>query len=204
MNLKEAFTYANFLDELMKQARGYLVDINFITTTTETHMRLKANKDANDEEVVVQKPYDVSFTPNDVIDFVVKVLNEKERLSNAIAVAKDNAEINIDNAVAMNKQKQSFVIVLNTMAGIKASEKVTNGRDYKFDVNGEQKPYIYEIRSKKSIDFDRNDVKGLIKKYSKECDEVSAQLDKIIINTPVDFTPKFDSTDTFEDLVMAK
>lgn len=204
MNLKEAFTYANFLDELMKQARGYLVDINFITTTTETHMRLKANKDANDEEVVVQKPYDVSFTPNDVIDFVVKVLNEKERLSNAIAVAKDNAEINIDNAVAMNKQKQSFVIVLNTMAGIKASEKVTNGRDYKFDVNGEQKPYIYEIRSKKSIDFDRNDVRGLIKKYSKECDEVSAQLDKIIINTLVDFTPKFDSTDTFEDLVMAK
>lgn len=131
----------------------------------------------------------------------MKVLDEKEGLSNAIAIAKSNTEINIDNAIAMNKKKQGFVSVLNGMVGIKATEKQTTGRDYKFDVNGEQKPYTYNVTEITSIDFDRDSVKGLIKKYNKVCDEVSAKLDEIEITTVVEFNPQFDINDTFEDLV---
>lgn len=76
------------------------------------------------------------------------------------------------------------------------------GKGYKFDVNGEQKPYIYSISVAKEIDFNRNDVKGLSKKYSKICDEVSSKLDAIEINTIVDFEPLFDINDKFEDVVL--
>lgn len=202
MNLKESYRYANYLDRLLITADTYLRNKGFVTTTEQNHLRSKANPDAQDEIVAVQKPYDVDFKPNDIIDFVVKVINEKEKLFSAIADAKARTEINIDNAVAMNKKKQSFVNTLNSIVSIKSSETQSMGKDYKFDINNEQKPYSYQIISKTSIDFDRNSVKGLIKKYNKECDEISSKLDEIEITTQVDFTPLFDVNDSFEDLVV--
>lgn len=202
MNLKESYRYANYLDRLLMTADTYLRNKGFVTTTEQNHLRSKANPDAQDEKIEVQKPYDVDFTPNDIIDFVVKVINEKENLFSAIADAKAATEINIDNAIAMNKKRQSFVNTLNSIVSIKPNETQSMGKDYKFDINNEQKPYSYQIISKTSIDFDRTSVKGLIKKYNKECDEVSSKLDEIEITTHVDFTPLFDVNDSFEDLVV--
>lgn len=203
MNLKESYRYANYLDNLLSTAYSYLRNKGFVTTTKQNHLRSKANSDAHDEIIDVQKPYDVEFTPMHVIDFAVKVIDEKERLANAIAVAKTNAEINIDNAVAMNKKRQYFIGALNGLADMKASERTTTGKAYKFDINGEQKPYVYEISETTTIDFDRNDVKALIKKYNKVCDEISAKLDSIEINTEINFTPSWDVGDKFEDVVLA-
>ena len=154
-----------------------------------------------DETIEVQKPFDVEFSPNDVIDFVVKVITEKEKLSDAIAKAKNTTDINIDNAISMNKKKQVFVSVLNGIADIKPSEIKTTSKSYKFDINGEQKPYVYDVNRKTSINFDRNDVRNLIKKYLKETDEISAKLDLIEITTQVDFTPTWDVNEKFEELV---
>lgn len=204
MNLKESYRYANYLDTLLNTAYRYLQTKGFTTTTKQNHLRSKANSEASDEIVEVQKPYDVEFTPNDVIDFVVGVITEKELLANAIAKAKSGAEINIDNAVAMNKKKQAFVSVLSGIVNIKPSEKTTQGTDYKFNQqDGNQIRYYYNIEETTTIDFDRNDVKALIKKYSKECDDISAKLDTIEINTIVEHTQKYDISDTFEDLVGA-
>lgn len=204
MNLKESYRYANYLDALLNTAYRYLQNKGFTTTTKQNHLRSKANNEASDEIVEVQKPYDVEFTPNDIIDFVVGVITEKELLANAIAKAKSGAEINIDNAVAMNKKKQAFVSVLSGIVNIKPSEKTTQGTDYKFNQqDGNQIRYFYNIEETTTIDFNRNDVKALIKKYSKECDDISSKLDAIEINTIVEHTQKYDISDTFEDLVGA-
>ncbi len=202
MNLKESYRYANYLDSLLNRAYMYLGNKGFVTTTKQNHLRSKANKEAEDEIMNVQKPFDVDFTPNNIIGFVVKVLTEKEALSNAIAAAKASTEINIDNAVAMNKKKQGFVYILNGIVNLKPTEKTVAGRAYKFDINNEQKPYVYDITETTTIDFDRNDVKALIRKYNKECDEISSKLDAIEINTEVAFVPRWDVNDVFEDIVM--
>jgi len=204
MNLKESYRYANYLDTLLNTAYRYLQNKGFVTTTKQNHLRSKANSEAVDEVIDVQKPYDVDFAPNAVIDFAVKVIAEKELLVNAIAKAKASTEINIDNAVAMNKKKQGFISVLNGIANLKPSEKITQGTDYKFNQqDGNQIRYYYNIEETTTIDFDRNDVKALIKKYSRECNDISAKLDAIEINTKIEFVPKYDITDTFEDLVKA-
>lgn len=201
MNLKESYRYANYLDDLLSTAYTYLRNKGFVTTIIEEHLRKQSNPDVENETIEVQKPFDVEFSPNDVIDFVVKVIEEKEKLSEAIAEAKSTTEINIDNAISMNKKKQGFVSVLNGIADIKPSETKTTSKSYKFDINGEQKPYVYDVNRKTSIDFDRNDVRNLIKKYLKETDEISAKLDLIEITTQVDFAPKWDINDKFEELV---
>ena len=201
MNLKESYRYANYLDGLLSTAYTYLRNKGFVTTTVEKHLRKQSNPDVENETIEVQKPFDVEFKPNQVIDFVVRVLNEKDKLSEAIAEAKSTTEINIDNAISMNKKKQAFVSVLNGIADIKPSEIKTTSKSYKFDINGEQKPYVYDVNRKTSIDFNRTDVRNLIKKYLKETDEISAKLDLIEITTQVDFVPAFDVNSKFEELV---
>ena len=198
MNLKESYRYANYLDDLLSTAYTYLRNKGFVTTIVEEHLRKQSNPDVENETIEVQKPFDVEFKPNDVIDFVVKVIEEKDKLSDAIAESKSTTEINIDNAISMNKKKQGFVSVLNSIADIKPSEIKTTSKSYKFDINGEQKPYV---NRKTSIDFNRTDVRNLIKKYLKETDEISAKLDLIEITTQVDFIPKWDINDKFEELV---
>ena len=127
MNLKESYRYANFLDNLLDTAYSYLRNKGFITSTKQNHLRSKVNNEVIDEITDVKKPYDVEFTPNNVIDFAVKVLREKEKLSTAIACAKATTEINIDNAIAMNKKKQGFVSVLNGMVGLKPNTSTISG-----------------------------------------------------------------------------
>lgn len=203
MNLKESYRYANYLDNLLDTAYTYLRDRRFVTTTKQEHLRSKANSEAENEIIEVQKPYDVDFTPNNIVDFVVKVIDEKEKLSTAIAKAKVETEINIDNAIAMNKKKQSFISVLNGMANIKASEKQTSGSDYKFNAEGNQVKYFYNITETTTIDYDRNSVRALAKKFLKETDEISTKLDAIEINTVLNFEPTFDINSTFEEVVLA-
>lgn len=203
MNLKEAFRYQNFLDELLGTAYSYLNNKNFVVSTVETHLKSQVNPDAKDEVIEVQKPYDVEFTPNDLIDFVVKVINEKERLSNIISDAKMRTEIDIDVAIALNKKKQGFARVLQSLSNIKSAEKAKNASDYKFNTDGNQISYYYKINEVTKIDFDRNDVRGLYKKLLKETDEVSTKLDSILINTELDFDPNWDLNDSFEECVVA-
>ena len=80
MNLKESYRYANYLDGLLSTAYTYLRNKGFVTTTVEEHLRKQSNPDVENETIEVQKPFDVEFKPNDVIDFVVKVIEEKEKL----------------------------------------------------------------------------------------------------------------------------
>lgn len=201
MNLKESYRYANYLDGLLSTAYTYLRNKGFVTTTVEEHLRKQSNPDVENETIEVQKPFDVEFKPNQVIDFVVRVLNEKDKLSDAIAEAKSTTEINIDNAISMNKKKQAFVSVLNGIADIKPSEIITTGNDYKFNNEGNQVKYFYNIKRITTIDYNRTDIKNLIKKYLKETDEISAKLDLIEITTQVDFTPTWDINEKFEELV---
>lgn len=104
--------------------------------------------------------------------------------------------------LAMNKLKQKFVEVLSNMNSHKSCEKTITGKGYKFNINNEQVSYVYDIVEKTTIDFDRNTVKALIKKYSKEADNVSTNLDRIVLTTFVDFDPKYDVNDTLEELLV--
>ncbi|MCM1026013.1 MAG: hypothetical protein NC432_06230 [Roseburia sp.] len=196
MNLKEAYRYANFLNELLERSYALLGDPNVVTTVKQKHFRSKAVKEAEDETMVAEKPFNENFTPMILVDFAVEALAEKEALAKAIAEAKAGVEINIDDAVFMNKKKQQFVRVLKNMADRKASVRNITGRGYRFNVNNEQVSYVYDIEETVTIDYDRVDVRNLIKKYRRETDEISAKLDQIEILTEVDFTPKWDVNDS--------
>ena len=204
MVLKEAYRYQKFLSQMIQSAEYYLYKKDFVTTVEQYHERKKSNPDAENE--IVQKENltksSVDFSVNDLLRFIPELLEEKENLSIAINKAKNTTEIDIDASLSMNKQKQEFIRVLNDMNSKKSCEKTITGKGYKFNVNNEQVPYIYDVVEKTTIDFDRNTVKALIKKYSKETDHVSTMLDRIVLTTQVDFDPKYDNNDTLEELLV--
>ena len=202
MILKEAFRYQNYLSSLFVQATGYLSREDFITTTTQKHNRTKVNPDAHDEDIVVPKVFTVDYNPNDLIDFVVKLIDEKQKLSNAITEAKKSLDIDVDAAMSMNKTKQDFISVLRRMASIKSSESDKEGTSYKFNNDGDQVSYRYPVKEVKTIDYDRNAVKGLISKYKKETDQISTTRDRIDIMTEVDYTPLWEVDTPLEDILV--
>lgn len=204
MVLKESYRYQKFLTGLIQSAEYYLYKREFVTTVEQYHERKKSNPDAENETIQKENltKSSVDFTANDLLRFIPELLDEKEKLSVAINKAKDTTEIDIDASLSMNKQKQEFIRVLNDMNSKKSCEKTITGKGYKFNVNNEQVPYIYDVVEKTTIDFDRNTVKALIKKYSKETDHVSTMLDRIVLTTQVDFEPKYDINDTLEELLV--
>lgn len=202
MILKEAFRYQNYLSSLFTEIVEYLSREDFITTTTQNHNRKKSNPDADDEKVVVQKPYNVEFKPNDLIDFAVKLIDEKQKLSDAITEAKKTTSFDVDGAMSMNKTKQGFIHVLRRMASIKPIESEKEGVSYKFNNDGDQVSYRYPIKEVKTIDYDREDVKKLIDKYKKETDQISTARDRIDIMTDVDYTPLWEVDTPLEDILV--
>lgn len=203
LTLKKSFEYQNYLNRMMSAVEGYLIQESNTTTTIQKHMRSKVNADAADEDVVLPKRNPSDYSVNQMVDFLMALLNEKETLTKAIDEAKANTEVNLDSSVSLNKHRQSVMGILNTMAKIKPSESIDSGYGYKFDVNGAQVRYLYEIKSVKTIDFDRDMVKGLVKKLNRDADAVSEKLDLIQIQTTVNFEPQFELTDSIED-AMAK
>ena len=202
MILKEAFRYQNYLTSLFVQATSYLSREDFITTTTQNHNRSMVNPDAQDEKISVPKVFNVGYKPNDLIDFVVKLIDEKQKLSNAITEAKKSLDMDIDAAMSMNKTKQDFISVLRRMASIKSTESEKEGTSYKFNNDGDQVSYRYPVKEVKAIDYNRNTVKGLISKYKKETDQISTTRDRIDIMTEVDYTPLWEVDTPLEDILV--
>jgi hypothetical protein len=199
MILKEAFRYQNYLGTLINSAISYLSYADNVTIKTQEHLRNKVNSDAENETVIIPKKIDLEFTPNQIIDFLLNVLSEKELLSMAIDDAKLKTEINMDSSISINKQKQSVAEVLSRIVSIKANEKTVRGSGYKFNLEGNQVNYAYEINEITQIDFDRNKVKSVIKKLRNESDEVSTKLDKLQVEINVVYSPIYDLQDSFED-----
>ena len=198
---QEAFRYQNYLSLLLSQAMNYLSCESYITTTIQSHNRTKVNPDAQDEKITIQKPYNVIFEPNDLIDFVVKLIEEKEKLSNAIAVSKRTLEFDIDAAMSINKMKQEFIQTLRRMAVIKSTELEKEGTSYKFNNDGDQVSYRYPVKEVKTIDYDRNTVKSLISKFKKETDKISTERDRIDIMTEVNYDPIWEVDTPLEDIL---
>lgn len=202
MTLKESYRYANYLDRLLSTVNTTLGYKPFITNTVIEHYCSKAYDGATDFVEQVDKPVEYDYTANQLLDFAVRLIREREALSKAISEAKKTTEIDIDTSISMNKKKQDFIKTLVYMETLKNGESKSTGIAYKLDNDGKQTSYRYDTKQIITIDFNRDDVKGLIKKLKKENDLISDTIDKIEITTEVNHEPYWELTDTFDEAVL--
>ena len=197
MILKESFRMQNHLTALSHQALLFLARTENVVRTKEEHLRSKRNPQAADEVVEVLRSTDL--IPDKVIGLYLDLLAEREKLSAAITRAKASADIDIDSALAINKARQEAVSRFKILAKLKSSESTTDGKDYLINSEGNQTPYIYTVRSVHTIDFDRDELRGIIRRLQREGDAVSAKIDLLNVTLEVDYTPKYDFDESFED-----
>lgn len=202
MNLKESFRYQKFLDSMMSQARRSLSNPDHALRVTRKHLRSAANPDAEDTEEILEP--DTPFFPNDdVIRLMDWLVTERQNLSAAIGKAKASAGFDIDAAIETNKFRQMVYGSIKSMLEYHASKSKVQGRDYRFNINGDQTPYYYEIELTKEEAFNREASKDVMRRMITEADQVSADIDAALINIQVDYAPEFDVNETFDDVMTA-
>lgn len=199
MNLKESFRYQNFLSSMISGASASLVTQSHCLTTTKNHLRSKVNADASD----VRETVDVGeFPANDsVLDFMLFLIGEREKLTTAIGTAKASIKFDLDAAVETNKSRQQVCRSIGMMLRSKASKRIEKGTDYKFNAEGNQMAYYYDVEVVSAEAFDRNKAKGVMHTLTAKADEISAAIDSAMINTRVDYEPPFNVNDSFEDVI---
>lgn len=199
MNLKESFRYQNFLDMMMRAASASIQQRDHCLKVTKTHLRNKANPDASDVTETVEG--EVFFANDDVVAFMAWLVKEREKLTTAIGAAKASIGFDIDAAIETNKFRQTVNSSIKSMLRYTPTKRVEQGRDYKFNVEGNQTPYIYEIEVVSEEAYDKTGAKTLMREMISKADEVSAAIDAAMINTKVDYEPVFDVNETFDDVM---
>lgn len=199
MNLKESFRYQNFLDMMMRAASASIQQRDHCLKVTKTHLRSKANPDASDVTETVEG--EVFFANDDVVAFMAWLVQEREKLTTAIGAAKASIGFDIDAAIETNKFRQTVNGSIKNMLRYTPTKRVEQGRDYKFNVEGNQTPYIYEIEVVSEEAYDKTGAKTLMREMISKADEVSAAIDAAMINTKVEYEPVFDVNETFDDVM---
>ena len=199
MNLKESFRYQNFLDSLEDSAMYSLIDDSHCVQETLIHHMNEANPDVEDKEEVVDVP---EFPDNDkVIRFMMRLIEEKDKLTNAIGKAKQGLQFDVEAAIATNKFRQNLNKTIKTMLSRKTGKSIRRGSAYKFNAEGNQVAYYYDIEVVRSDRYDRDGAKKIMREVISKADEVSSEIDSAMINTIIDYDAPWDVNETFDEII---
>lgn len=198
MNLKESFRYQKFLNGLISEAEGYLFSDEHLLKTTKNHLRRAANPDAEDflEVVEVDNPFDV----NDMIQFMLLVITEKEELTVVINKAKASAEDDIDALTEGNKLRNSFCKRVQYILKKKARKTIKPERGYMLNNEKNQVQYFYDVEETKEELFKRDELSKILEETSEKSTEVSNRIDVLRVTVELEFTPRFNMNLTFEEV----
>ena len=205
IDFNDACRYQNFLQRRLSEAERYLTDDSFVTITEKTHHRKDANKNATDEVETSKSPFEgTDINPEKMIQFILDVLEERENLALAIAYAKAQADLQVDAACMVNKDKALLTTYFDRLSGIKAREMEGSDTGYMInEVDGKQTSYVYKTTTVKKINFDRNMVKGISNRLKREMKETSKQIERFNLDIQVDFDPRWSEEDSLEDILSA-
>ena len=185
MNLKEAFQAQNKIEKLFEFVSGYLDDEKNLVSVTEKHFRSKAAEGQPDEKI--QIVVDNKFDTDKVIDFFLMLIDEREKIARAIHAAK--------SSMKFDKKRHNACVTLRGLRQFQSSSLLQKnaGVGYVFNKEGNQTTYRYDIERVRTIDFDRNRVRDIIKKLQAKADKISNEIDAALIATTVNYKLPFDA-----------
>lgn len=210
LSVKESCRYQNFLDTTINTLSYYIKNTDNAFKVKETHAKSKSNPDTQDEEldVTVERQYNCSVV--DIAFLINQLVEEKLKLSNAIDSAKresvidysvNNNFLTIDSAVEHAKKSRELAATLKTLVDLKSSETKKSGSDYKFNVEGNQVAYKYNIEVVKTIDFNRETANDLYKKLLNKADTLSTKIESAMLQENVKYTHVYDLHDSVNEIV---
>ena len=199
MNLKEAFRYKKFLNELANDIITSMRNQANIMETTRIHNMNAANSEAADKVETINDANLVDI--NAALRMYQKVTEETEKLAEAIDKAKTSMDFSLDGYLQGNTQRRLMAKIVRGILAQKDSETQSTGTGYKFNNEGTQVPYIYDITVKKTARFNRSDFKSAMNDALKTSDEASAKIDEALVTVTVGYDAPWDVNETVEDIL---
>ncbi|MCI8479206.1 MAG: hypothetical protein HFE97_12895 [Oscillospiraceae bacterium] len=202
MNLKDAFRAQNKLQSLLDDAMSILEDQRNIVKTETIHLRKKVMPDVENESEFALAPSEYADQIGQVANFMMYLLEERVKLSDAIQTAKAALPIHMDSEVSLNHQRQSMAALFRRMAALRSAEKLLpgGGIGYRFNAEGNQVQYRCDAREVTTINFDRNQIRALAARLDCKSDEISAAIDRCLINSEVFYSLPFDLNAGFDEV----
>lgn len=205
MNLKEAFRYQTFLGNLMTEATAALNKSEVAMDTVRIHLMSKANPDAEDITEPA-KGTEPQMDPDKILEFVMRLITERDKLTRAVSKAKAalvESGTDIDADTETNKFRQAAARSAYAMLQMKPSKRIERGTSYKFNSEGVQSPYHYDIDVTTTERFSRQSAKVIRLNLLSEADKTSASIDSTMITTQVDYEAPWGVNEAFEDIFAA-
>jgi conjugal transfer ATP-binding protein TraC len=163
----------------------------------------KRMAEAEDEVTMEAPSTEYSENITEMAEFLLFLLDEREKLSAAIHQAKVSLPLGagLDGEVSLNGKRQEIATLLRHMAGLRNGEVLISngGVGYRFNNEGNQVSYRCDVKRVTTINFDRNKIRKMCADLSKKSDETSAALDAALVNTPVEYEAPFDVNETFAE-----
>ena len=204
MNLKEAFRFQKKIQSFLRGVDNILEDESVITEVEETYLFSRVDSSIEDRKSTraSESEYADAKSVNKMMYFALFLLDERDKLTYAIKKAKADLDFDIDGEVSINKDRRSYIEKLRKMVDLKTKEHISRngGTGYKFNTDGEQVSYKCDVKKVVSINYDRNLARKFFKRLNTEADEVSAKIDKLMIETEVNYKPPFDVYSSFDDV----
>ena len=210
MNIKEAGQYANFLNTILGKAQNLSTSREYIKTITQVHLRSKVNPEALDETLEVTNKNKLEITSDQLTQLALDIIEEKMKLGVAIEKGKkkmfidwkeNDEKLSLDNAIAYNKQLRLLSQYLLTLKNQKDTESKCYEYGYKFNAEGNQISYRYEVETTETIAFNKDNVNNLYKELQNKTNTISMQIDTAMLKDVIDFNPAFDMLVSFEEIV---
>lgn len=210
MNIKEAGQYANFLNDILGKAQTYSTRKEYMKKTTQTHLRSKVNPEVLDEIIEVVNTNKLDVTSDQLARLALDIIDEKMKLSMAIEKGKkkmnidwkeNDERLSLDIAVAYNKQLRTLIYQLSTLKNQKAFESKGFEYGYKFNAEGNQVAYKYEVETVEDVTFDKDVINNLYKELQNKTNTISMQIDTVMLKDVIEFSPSFDILESFEEIV---
>lgn len=198
ISLKKSFELQNKLSYLVTKAELLLNNEDFMFEKTVHHFKSRANSEAVDEDT--KSDFNANFTPTQLIDFYVYLISKKIEVSDAIELAKSQSDYT--KVVNANIQRREMLKTLQNVYEYKSNVSKTSRIAYKFNADGEQVEYEYDAEVVSTINFDRNAVRAIKARVSRQANDVSDFIDKCLATIEVEIQPLlFDIDDTLEDAI---
>ena len=210
ISLKESFRVLSCIDKTISSLTSYLSNKNNSISILEKHFKEKSNPEAKDEEIdttTIREYADASTI--DIISLMQSLIAEKTKLEISVEIAKRNIVIetkynnnlSLDSAISNAKQSRNLAGVLNSLLNIKTDEQKTQKNGFKFNLEGNETTYRYDVVVIKEINFDKNIVSNNYKQLLENADKLSVAIEKNMMEEIVEYEFPYSIHDSTSDIV---
>jgi len=199
MNLKEAFRFQNKLQSLQTETMRILGDERNVTYTEITQFHKKVMPEVENEATAEVPPSEYADQVDQLVDFLLYLLNQQETLAAAIRKAKDELPLDMDSQISLNGTRQAVAALLRRLVDLHGSEQMMpgGGTGYRFNAEGNQVSYRCDAKRVTTINYNRHAVYSKLAHLNEIADSTSSLLDRCLVTYDVDYAAPFDVNDSF-------